>query len=160
MAQTGLARAALQRARGRGTPTSAVDRRENIGRFTGPSYPFRNTIFGVMGPKTDVEILFTSMVNILTTSKGTIPWDPNFGSEIPDLVFEPNDEITRSLIRHFVRKDLGAQEPRINVQTVSTDVSEQEDPNRVNIQVSWTIVGDPSGQTYSGPVGFNVGFSA
>jgi len=156
MAQTGLAAEALRRARGRGVPRGMVNDRPRIGRFTGPAYPFGYTVFGALGPKTDVEILFTSLVNILTTQKGTIPWDPKFGSEVPNLVFEPNDEITRSLIRHFVIKDLGEQEPRINVIAVRTDVDEQVDPHRVNISVSWAVVGDASGAVFSGPVGFRL----
>jgi phage baseplate assembly protein W len=150
------ARETLQRARARGVPMTLVADRTKLGRYTGPAYPFRNTVYGTMGPKTDVEVLFTSMVNILTTPKGTLPYDPNFGSEIPNLVFEPNDEVTRSLIRHFVVKDLGEQEPRVIVQGVHTDVDERQDPNRVNITVSWTVVGDPNGQVFSGPVGFRL----
>jgi len=107
-----------------------------------------------MGPKTDIEVLFTSVVNILTTRKGTLPYDPPFGSEVPDLVFEPNDEITRALIQYFTDKDLGEQEPRINIEATRTDTDPQNSPNDVNVLVSWTIVGDPSGQLYGGPIGF------
>jgi phage baseplate assembly protein W len=137
-----------------------IESRPKLGRYTGPAYPFRSTIYGVLGPKTDVEVLFTSMVNILTTVKGTIPYDPSFGSEIPNLVFEPNDEITRSLIRHFVVKDLGEQEPRVNVIAVRTDIDPVTNPYFVNIVVSWTVVGDPSGQVFSGPVGFRLSAAA
>lgn len=154
--QTGLARETLRAARARGARVTRATERVRIGRFTGPAYPFRHTIFGVMGPKTDIEVLFTSMVNILTTPKRTLPWAPDFGSEVPNLVFEPNDEVTRALIRHYVIKDLGEHEPRVNVMSVRTDFDELIDPYRVNVQVSWAIVGDPGGQVFSGPIGYRL----
>jgi phage baseplate assembly protein W len=127
-----------------------------LGRYTGPAYPFKYTVGGALGPKTDVEVIFTSMVNILTTARGTLPYAPKFGSEIPNLVFEPNDEITRSLIRYFVRKDLEEQDPRVNVIAVRTDVDETNAPYTVHITVTWAIVGDPTGRVFSGPVSFRL----
>ena len=135
-------------------PTRLKDR-PKLGRYTGPAYPLRYTVGGVLGPKTDVEVIFTSMVNILTTPKGTLPYDPEFGSHVPDLVFEPNDEITRSLIRYYTRKDLEEQDPRVNILAVRTDISDSE-PYTVNITVTWAIVGDPTGQVFSGPVSFRL----
>lgn len=130
--------------------------RPKLGRFTGPAYPLKYTVGGSLGPKTDVEVIFTSMVNIITTSKGTIPYDPGFGSDIPDLVFEPNDEITRSLIRYYARKDLEEQDPRVNVIAVRTDVDDVSAPYTVNITITWAIVGDPTGRVFSGPVSFRL----
>lgn len=130
--------------------------RPKLGRFTGPAYPLKYTVGGVLGPKSDVEVIFTSMVNILTTPKGTIPYDPKFGSEVPDLVFEPNDEITRSLIRYYTRKDLEEQDPRVNVIAVRTDVDDVNEPYTVHITVTWAIVGDPTGRVFSGPVSFRL----
>jgi len=129
--------------------------RPRLGRFTGPAYPLKGTVGGNLGPKSDIEVIFTSMVNILTTEKGTIPYSPKFGSQVPSLVFEPNDEITRSLIRYFTRKDLEEQDPRINVIAVRTDFSDDE-PYTVHISVTWAIVGDPSGRSFSGPVSFRL----
>jgi len=136
-------------------PVSRLVTRRKLGRFTGPAYPIKTTMGGALGPATDVEILFTSMVNILTTRKGTIPYDPKFGSVVPDLVFEPNDEVTHALIRYFTKKDL-EQDPRINIIAVHTNVDEKAEPYRVNIGVSWTIVGDPTGQVLSGPISFRL----
>ena len=135
---------------------SRLQDRPRLGRFTGPAYPLRYTVGGVLGPKTDLEIIYTSMVNILTTSKGSLPYAPEFGSHVPDLVFEPNDEITRSLIRYYTQKDLQEQDPRINVIAVRTDVNEMNEPYTVHITVTWAIVGDPSGRVFSGPVSFRL----
>ena len=125
-----------------------------VGRFTGPAYPFGPSWAGTLGPKTDMEVIFTNVVNIITTPIGTLPYAPFSGSEIPNLVFEPNDAITQGLIRYFVRRDLMRQEPRANVLSVRTVVPEN-DPHTVVVTISFQIVGDPAGRVFNAPVEFN-----
>lgn len=123
-----------------------------LGRFTGPAYPFGPSADGTLGPKDDVSVVVASMANILTTAKFTTRYNTDIGSVIPDLLFDVNDEITLSLIRHFVAKDLGEQEPRIRVSGVYTEVP--TDGNTVIVSISFSLVGDPTAQVYSAPVVF------
>lgn len=125
-----------------------------VGRFTGPAYPFGPSWAGTLGPKTDVEVIFTSIANIITTPIGTVPYRPFEGSEVPNLVFEPNDAVTRGLIRYFVERDLRRQEPRAKVLAVRTVVPDN-DPHTVVITIAFSIVGDPEGRVFSAPVEFN-----
>lgn len=127
---------------------------KNFGRFTGPAYQFGPSWALTLGPKSDVEVIFTSVVNILTTPIGTMPYDPFLGSEVPNLVFEPNDTITRALIRYFVERDLGRQEPRAKVLFVRTVVPADE-PHTVVVTVAFSIVGDPEGRVFNAPLEFN-----
>lgn len=131
------------------TPEGAVI----LGKYTGIGYPFSAEPTGVMSPKPDISVLFTSIANILTTPKGSLPYDPDAGSFVPDLVFEIADEATLQLIRHFTEKDLREQERRIVVVAVYTEQPDDE-PNQVVVTVGFSIVGDPSGQVYSAPVVF------
>jgi len=125
-----------------------------IGRFTGPAYQFGPSWSLTLGPKSDLEVVFTSVVNILTTPIGSMPYDPFIGSELPNLVFEPNDSVTQGLIRYFVERDLRRQEPRANVLSVRTVVPEN-DPHTVVVTVAFQIVGDSEGRVYSAPISFN-----
>ena len=125
-----------------------------MGRYAGPAYPFGPSWAGTLGPKTDLEVVFTSIANILTTTRGTLPYRPRAGSEVPNLVFDPNDVITRASIRYFVRRDLNQQEPRINVLTVRTEVPENE-PHTIVITVAFSIIGDPDGRVFTAPVEYN-----
>ena len=125
-----------------------------LGRYTGPAYPFGPSWAQTLGPKTDLEVIFTSIVNILTTTLRTLPYRPDGGSEIPNLVFEPNDAITRGLIRYFVQRDLDRQEPRAEVEVVRTVVPENE-PHTVVVTVAFRITGDPEDRVFSAPVEFN-----
>lgn len=124
------------------------------GRFSGPAYQFGPSWAATLGPKSDLEVVFTSIVTILTTPLGTIPYDPFIGSEVPNLVFEINDGVTQGLIRHFTERDLRRQEPRVLVQTVRTYTPENE-PHTVVITVSFQIVGDSEGRVYSAPISYD-----
>lgn len=142
------ARPAL-RARGRASATKPI--LLVLGRYTGLAYPFGVEAGNALGPKDDLAVIFTSIVNILTTPKGTVPYDPKMGSQVPYLVFEPNDEVTRNLIRYFSNKDLSEQEPRIVVYAVFT---EQPDDHTVVVTVGFQIVGDPTAKQYNAPATF------
>jgi phage baseplate assembly protein W len=125
-----------------------------FGRFTSAAYPFGPSWAKTLGPKSDFEVIFTSLINIVTQPLGTVPWDPFFGSEVPNLVFEINDSVTRSLLQYFVKRDLGQQEPRANVLFVRTWVPDN-DPHTVVITIAFSIVGDPEGRVFTAPIEFN-----
>lgn len=57
---------------------------------------------------------------ILLTHKGERPMRPEFGCEIHDLVFAPNDPATSGLARRYVIEALTMWEPRIDVLEVIT----------------------------------------
>jgi len=131
-----------------------VDVRSEIaraGRYIGPGYSFGATPLSVFGYKGEVSTVVTSIINILTTPKGTVPHDPDMGSIVPLLVFDPLDVITMSLIRHYSKKDVEEQEPRVNVLRVLTDAPIEE-PNAIYISLGFQIVGDPYSATYNVPV--------
>jgi phage baseplate assembly protein W len=120
-------------------------------RYAGPAFPFGPDGASTFGPKDDKHVIYTSMVNILTTPKGSVCYNLNLGSQVPYLVFEPNDEITRSLVRYFTNKDLSEQEPRIVIRNLFT---EQPDDLSIVVTVGFSIVGDPTAQVYNAPVPF------
>lgn len=122
-----------------------------VGRFTGPGYPLGAIEPAVLGPKSDVLVIVTSMVNIITTPKGTVPYAPQRGSIVPLLLFEPFTDVTLSLLRYYTAKDLGEQEPRIVVRSVLT---ERINDLTVSVRPSFQIVGDPVGDVLSAPLTF------
>lgn len=122
-------------------------------RYTGPAYPFGPSVHGTLGPKDDFSVVVTSMINILTTPRGSVPYDLSIGSDVPLLIFEPLDDITLNLIRYFTRKDLSEQEPRAAIRQVFAQI-DPVDPNRVLIDVGFSLVGEPDGSVYGIPVVF------
>jgi len=64
---------------------------------------------------------------ILMTRKGERPMRPEFGCEIHELAFAPNDPSTTGLARRYVQEALGMWEPRIDVLDVRTLPNTRDD---------------------------------
>lgn len=120
-----------------------------MGRHTGAAFPFSVGITGVLGPKTDEEVIATSIRNIILTPQGRQPYDPTIGSLIPSLVFEPNDVITLQLVRYYTKKALDEQEPRIDVTGV---LVQRPGDHVISLRVGYIIRGDPERQQRVIPV--------
>jgi phage baseplate assembly protein W len=61
---------------------------------------------------------------ILGTAKGERRMRPNFGCDIHNIIFAPNNATTWGLAAHYVEEALGWLEPRIEV----TEIDPQPDP--------------------------------
>ncbi len=75
---------------------------------------------------------------ILSTAKGERRMRPNFGCDIHNLMFAPNNATTWGLASHYVKEALGWWEPRIEV----TDVEPKPDPEdhaRLIIMIQYRI---------------------
>jgi len=125
--------------------------RRILGRWTGPAMPFGPDETSSLGPKDDVQVIATSMYNILATPKGTVPYNPALGSYIPLLLHEPLDDVTLGLIRHYVVKDVSEQEPRVRVHSVITS---REGEYGVSVAISFSLVGDSLGRILNAPLIF------
>lgn len=75
---------------------------------------------------------------ILETQKGQRVMRPEFGCQIHDLIFAPNDATTAGLAKYYVEEALAMWEPRI---TVSDIVVKPDDamPERLLIEIHYTI---------------------
>lgn len=82
--------------------------------------------------------IIASMKDILLTRPGERVMSPDFGSRLFDLVFEPLDEATNTLLYHYTVEALNRWERRIQI----TSVDFAEDPNdesRVTIMISFVV---------------------
>ena len=75
---------------------------------------------------------------ILLTPQGQRVMRPEFGCQIYDLLFAPNDATTAGLAAHYVEDALRKWEPRITVQEVDAD-PDPDQPERLLIQINYTI---------------------
>ena len=105
---------------------------------TGWSFPLKTDGRGGLAlsrHETDIE---ESIRIILGTAKGERRMRPDFGCEIHDLVFAPNNATTWGLAAHYVEDALGWWEPRIEV----IDVEAQTDPDdgaRLQININYRV---------------------
>ena len=70
-----------------------------------------------------------SIIQILGTRIGERFMRPDFGSRLHELVFEPNDSVLKSMIRHYVIEAIRKWEKRV----VITDVTFETSPERVDL---------------------------
>lgn len=75
---------------------------------------------------------------ILLTPKGQRVMRPEFGCQIHDLIFAPNDSTTAGLADYYVREALAMWEPRIEVKDVVVN-SDSQNGGRMLIELSYEI---------------------
>ncbi len=116
------------------------DVKPTTGIWTGPAFPFQIGVRGVLGPKSDDEVISTAIQITLKMRKGQWIPDPSAGSFVWDLLFEPLDSITIQLVRYYTFKDLTEQIPQIEV--LSVDVEERRDEHLAIVKVAYLRRGD------------------
>jgi phage baseplate assembly protein W len=79
-----------------------------------------------------------SIVLILSTAPGERPMLPDFGCDIHNLAFAPNDSRTITLVVDEAREALTRYEPRIDLLEVSAENS-PEAPNLLLIRVDYRV---------------------
>ena len=105
---------------------------------TGWAFPLRPDNRGGIAlshRETDIE---ESIRIILGTAKGERRMRPNFGCDIHNLTFAPNNATTWGLAAHYVEDALGWWEPRIEVTEVIPEPA-PEDPSRLNINIKYRV---------------------
>jgi phage baseplate assembly protein W len=75
---------------------------------------------------------------ILSTAKGERVMRPDFGCDINELIFAPNNTSTTTLITFYIKEALMKWEPRIEVLNIRVTPEETE-PNRLNIGIEYQI---------------------
>jgi len=75
---------------------------------------------------------------ILLTPKGQRVMRPEFGCQIHDLMFAPNDATTAGLAAYYVEEALGMWEPRIHVKEVNAR-PDPENQGRLLIDISYEV---------------------
>lgn len=76
---------------------------------------------------------------ILMTRRGERPMRPEFGCEIHNLAFAPNDPSTAGLARRYVLEALQMWEPRIDVHDVRTVPNRSED-SALLLEIRYTVI--------------------
>jgi uncharacterized protein len=87
----------------------------------------------------DKAAIIQSIRNLLLTNKGERPFQPQLGSDIYRLLFEPLDFGTAGLIRQAVEETIVNYEPRVIVDSVL--ITPDFDSNGFNVELSFLIVG-------------------
>jgi phage baseplate assembly protein W len=76
---------------------------------------------------------------ILATRIGERLMNPEFGSRLPELVFEPNDAVLQRLLVFYTAEALKRWEKRIEVLRVVVLNDIDDDRNQIGVQIEYTI---------------------
>ncbi len=104
----------------------------------GWKFPLQVTASGKIAQARYEQRIEESIYLILSTAKGERVMLPDFGCGIHELVFAPNNTLTRSVVVQNVRQALVAFEPRIDVLEVNAEEAEGE-PNLLLLRISYRI---------------------
>jgi len=85
------------------------------------------------------ERISDSIHLILATRIGERPFNPEFGSRLPELVFEPLDGALKELLRHYTVDALARWEKRIKIEQVVLTENYESNPNAVGISIYYAI---------------------
>ena len=108
----------------------------------GIDFPFSFTsghAVGVIEQSNAGERIRDSIHLILATIPGERPFNPEFGSRLYQLVFEPNDEILKRLLIHYTVEALRRWERRIQITQVYIIEDYYSDQNTLGIHIQYTI---------------------
>lgn len=94
---------------------------------SGLAFPVQTNPRGEISLTSGDEDIRQSIKIILGTQPGERVMRPEFGCRAHELLFEPRDSTTASLLKQYVEEALRFWEPRIQVLAVETEISEEQD---------------------------------
>lgn len=94
---------------------------------------------GDIGKRVDINAVKQSVKNLLLTRYFERPFQPQLGSPIYQLLFEPLDPITAASIKQAIERLLQNYEPRVVMRKL--DVVPNEDLNAYNVTLFFNIKG-------------------
>jgi len=103
-----------------------------------------NPITGDVAKVKDVTSVKRGISNILMTENSERLFQPEIGSGLKNLLFEPMTDLTTQLLEDEVRSAIDAWENR--AQVISIEVIPEEEYNRYRVAVIFRIVNDPKEQ--------------
>jgi phage baseplate assembly protein W len=110
--------------------------REYLG--TGWKFPLQVDPAGRLATSSREQRIEESIYLILGTAKGERVMRPDFGCGLQDLVFAPDNAITRTRVAETVREALVRFEPRIDLLGVSAE-SGTDQPNLLLIRIDYLV---------------------
>ena len=106
-----------------------------------------NALTKDVGKKFDVNAVKQAIKNVLLTQKGEKPFNPNYGSGVSDLLFEPMDYFVSSIMQKEIETTLENYERRVKVIDVICEPN--FDLNQYEIRVEFFVVGIKEPQVYT-----------
>lgn len=82
-----------------------------------------------------------SLLGIITTRKGSRPFDPNFGCSLTDQLFENMTPLTADTVKRNIESSVRAYEPRIRY--LAVNVTPVYDDYTLIVEVQFSVIDNP-----------------
>ena len=107
----------------------------------GLSLPLKNGDGGFFEQNfTTFEQARSNLKNLLLTKRGERVLQPNFGSGLQDLLFEPIDEEFEAKLVDTITESVSTWLPYINIEDINVDMNnENKDNNRVGVEIKFKV---------------------
>ncbi len=79
----------------------------------------------------------SNLINLLLTKKGERVFQPLFGSNLQELIFEQMDDDYKARVESAIRRDVATWMPYLTVRTIV--ITEDHDRNRTYIEVTFNL---------------------
>ena len=105
----------------------------------------RNAVTNDVNVVEDVISVKRAVKNLVQTNFYERPFQPELGCGIRELLFEPFTPITKLFLQRKIEEVLINYEPRVNLTSVNVD--DDQDRNRLVVDISFQVVGVPGPQS-------------
>lgn len=98
---------------------------------------------------TDVKSVSQSILNLLKTRKGEIPFNPAFGLDLEENLFDLMDDNTELIVLTSIFDAVERFEPRADIDTGASTVELDIENNKIDVTLYFNIKGFADDQTFS-----------
>lgn len=103
-----------------------------------------NPVTGDIATKTNEEAIKQALKNLMLTKPGEKPFNPNIGSRIHELLFEPLDDFTADALEAEIRNNVAQFDARIQI--IDIDIVTLIYDNAYSATMEFRIIGSPVAQ--------------
>lgn len=93
-----------------------------------------NPATGDINPIRDIEAVKKSVMNLVLTNFNERPFQPEIGSGVRGLLFEPADELTMYSIEDAIRMVILNFEPRVRILSIDSEFLDNENAYRMTLE--------------------------
>ena len=86
----------------------------------------------------DIDAVKQSVKNLILTFRGERPFNPDLGSNVRALLFEPADYFTEFDLKEAIEETVLNFEPRVRL--LNTDVTSEDDYNRFRVSIEFQMI--------------------
>jgi phage baseplate assembly protein W len=113
------------------------------GRYININYPFRNSPKGFFLDltTTDNQAIKSDLMHLILTRKGQRLYNPDFGTNLLQFIFEPNDDLTFSSIKQEITDVVKRYLPNLQINEISVTESTESEYAAV-LRIDYSITDD------------------